>query len=82
MRKCSNTCTIGFSTNKKPNAKNLKNNEDNENVLYYLSRMLNGVELYHSLIEKTCLTLIFVVKKLMHYLRTHLVRLIFIKIDI
>ena len=50
--------------------------EGKENALYYLSRTLNGDELNYSPIKKTCLALMFAIKKLMHYLQVHLVRLI------
>ena len=43
-----------------------QNDEGKENSFYYLSRTLNGAKLKYSLIEKICLVLIFVVKKLRH----------------
>jgi hypothetical protein len=45
-----------------------QNDKDNESALYYLSMTLNGDELNYSLIEKICLALMFVIKKLKHYL--------------
>ncbi|XP_017978221.1 PREDICTED: uncharacterized protein LOC108662400 [Theobroma cacao] len=53
-----------------------QNDEGKENALYYLSRTLNGAELNYSPIEKTCLALIFTIKKLRHYLQAHSVHLI------
>ncbi len=44
------------------------NEEGKEGALYYISRMLVGAEHNYSPIEKTCLALIFAVKKLRHYL--------------
>jgi hypothetical protein len=49
--------------------------EGKENALYYFNT-LNGAELNYSPIEKTCLALMFAIKKLRHYLQAHLVRLI------
>jgi len=46
-----------------------QNDEGKESALYYLSKTLNGVELNYSLIEKTCLELMFAIKKLRHYLQ-------------
>ena len=54
-----------------------QNDEGKKNSLYYLSRTLNDVELNYCPIEKICLTLMFAVKKLRHYLQAHSVRLIF-----
>ena len=54
-----------------------KNDEGKENALYYLSRMLNGAELNYSPIEKMCLALMFIIKKLRHYLQAHSVYLFF-----
>ena len=45
-------------------------------TLYYLSRTLMGPELNYSLIEKTCLALIFSAKKLRHYMQAYTVHLI------
>ena len=53
-----------------------KNDEGKESALYYLSRTLNEAELNYSPIEKTCLALMFAIKKLRHYLQAHSVRLI------
>nr|MCH9869614.1 RNA-directed DNA polymerase [Serratia marcescens] len=47
------------------------NEEGKENALYYLSRRLQGAEFKYSLIEKYCLSLIFAVQKLRHYLLAH-----------
>ena len=44
------------------------NDEDKEQPLYYLSRRLVVVEHRYAPMEKMCLTLVFVVKKLRHYL--------------
>ncbi|KAB5514239.1 hypothetical protein DKX38_028145 [Salix brachista] len=48
-----------------------QNDEGKESALYYLSRTLNGAELNYSPIEKTCLALMFAIKKLRHYLQAH-----------
>ncbi|KAG9444492.1 hypothetical protein H6P81_015832 [Aristolochia fimbriata] len=51
--------------------------EDNkEHSLYYLSRTLVGAELNYTPIEKTCLSLIFAIQKLRHYLLAHSTNLI------
>ncbi|KAG9449555.1 hypothetical protein H6P81_009520 [Aristolochia fimbriata] len=47
-----------------------------EHSLYYLSRTLVGSELNYSPIEKTCMTLIFTIQKLRHYLLAHSTNLI------
>ncbi|MHC6131760.1 Ty3/Gypsy family RNase HI domain-containing protein, partial [Serratia marcescens] len=52
------------------------NEEGKENALYYLSRRLQGAEFKYSIIEKYCLSLIFAVQKLRHYLLAHEVTLI------
>ena len=44
--------------------------------MYYLSRTLTGLELNYSPIEKTCLALIFSIKKLRHYMQAYMVHLI------
>ena len=44
--------------------------------MYYLSRTLTGPELNYSPIEKTCLALIFSIKKLRHYMQAYMVHLI------
>ena len=53
-----------------------QNEENKENTLYYLSQTLMGSELNYSLIEKTCLALIFSTKKLRHYMQAYTVPLI------
>ena len=53
-----------------------QNEENKENTLYYLSQTLMGSELNYSLIEKTCLALIFSTKKLIHYMQAYTVHLI------
>lgn len=53
-----------------------ENEAGKENVLYYLSRTLVGLETRYSPIEKLCLALIFVIQKLRHYLQHHHIRLI------
>lgn len=45
-------------------------------ALYYLSRVLVGAEHAYSPIEKHCLTLVFAIKKLRHYMLAHRVTLI------
>ena len=45
-------------------------------ALYYLSRTLTGAELNYSPIEKTCLALIFSIKKLRHYMQAYTVHLV------
>ena len=53
-----------------------ENEENKEKTLYYLSQTLTGPELNYSLIEKTCLALIFSTKKLRHYTQAYIVHLI------
>ncbi|KAL0325004.1 UNVERIFIED_CONTAM: hypothetical protein Sradi_5069700 [Sesamum radiatum] len=53
-----------------------KNNEGKENALYYLSRMMTPNKLKYSPIEKLCLTLIFSIQKLKHYLQSHIIHLV------
>ena len=44
------------------------NVEGHEQVVYYLSRVLNSIETRYTTIEKLCLALYFVCTKLRHYL--------------
>jgi ribonuclease HI len=53
-----------------------ENEQGKENALYYLSRMMVGAEHGYTPIEKHCLALIFVAKKLRHYMISHRVILI------
>ena len=53
-----------------------ENEKGKERALYYLSRTLNGAELNYSPIEKMCLTLLFAIDKLEHYMQAYTVRLI------
>jgi RNase H-like domain found in reverse transcriptase len=53
-----------------------ENEQGKENALYYLSRMMVGAEHGYTPIEKYCLALIFVAKKLRHYMISHRVILI------
>jgi len=48
-----------------------KNEEGKEIVLYYLSRTLVGAELRYSPIQKICLSLIFAIQKLRHYIQAY-----------
>jgi len=50
-----------------------KNEEEEEIALYYLSRTLVGAELKYSPIEKICLSLIFAIQKLRHYMQAYMV---------
>ncbi|XP_058202937.1 uncharacterized protein LOC131317399 [Rhododendron vialii] len=50
------------------------NEQGKEQALYYLSRTLVGAELNYSPIEKTCLTLVFALQKLRHYVLEHEVK--------
>lgn len=52
--------------------------EEKEITLYYLSQTFIDQKERYSPIEKACLTLIFTVQKLHHYLQHHQTRLIFI----
>ncbi|KAL0287719.1 UNVERIFIED_CONTAM: hypothetical protein Sangu_2680300 [Sesamum angustifolium] len=52
-----------------------KNDEGNDNALYYLSRTMTPNELKYSPIEKLCLTLIFSIQKLKHYFQYHNIHL-------
>ncbi|PKU60800.1 hypothetical protein MA16_Dca028646 [Dendrobium catenatum] len=54
----------------------LNNKEGKENALYYISRRLIGAESHYSTIEKHCLSLIFVVQKLCHYMLSHRITMI------
>ncbi|KAL0405634.1 UNVERIFIED_CONTAM: hypothetical protein Slati_3877300 [Sesamum latifolium] len=53
-----------------------KNDEGNENALYYLSRTMTPNELKYSSIEKLCLALIFAIQKLKHYFQSHSIYLV------
>jgi RNase H-like domain found in reverse transcriptase/Reverse transcriptase (RNA-dependent DNA polymerase) len=53
-----------------------ENQDDNQNAMYYLSRMMVGAEHGYSPIEKHYLVLIFAVKKLRHYMLAHKVIMI------
>jgi len=53
-----------------------KNEEGKEIALYYLSRTLVGAELKYSPIEKICLSLIFAMQKLRHYMQAYKVHVI------
>ncbi|KAK4400836.1 hypothetical protein Sango_1189700 [Sesamum angolense] len=53
-----------------------KNDEGNENALYYLSRMMKLNELKYSLIEKLCLALIFSIQKLKHFFQSLSIHLV------
>ena len=50
-----------------------KNEEGKEIAIYYLSRTLVGAELKYSPIEKICLSLIFAIQKLRHYMQAYMV---------
>jgi len=50
--------------------------EGNERVAYYLSKLLNPAEQRYTTMEKTCATLVWVVQKLKHYFLAHEVHLI------
>ncbi|PKU60022.1 putative mitochondrial protein [Dendrobium catenatum] len=52
------------------------NEEGKQNALYYISRRLIGAESRYSPIEKHCLTLIFAVQKLCHYMLSYKITLI------
>ena len=54
-----------------------ENEEGKEVVLYYLSRTLVGTELKYSPIEKMCLSLIFSIQKLKHYMQAYTIQVIF-----
>ncbi|KAL0301881.1 UNVERIFIED_CONTAM: hypothetical protein Sradi_6464900 [Sesamum radiatum] len=53
-----------------------KNDEGKENALYYLSRTMTPNELKYSPIEKLCLTLIFSIQKLKHYIQSHSIHVV------
>ncbi|KAK4397785.1 hypothetical protein Sango_1254000 [Sesamum angolense] len=53
-----------------------KNDEEKENVLYYLSRTMTPNELKYSPIEKLCLALIFSIQKLKQYFQSHSINLV------
>jgi ribonuclease HI len=52
------------------------NDEGKEVACYYLSRTMAGAEHNYSSIEKLCLTLIFALKKLRHYMLEHQIQLV------
>nr|MCH9869334.1 hypothetical protein [Serratia marcescens] len=52
------------------------NEESKEQALYYLSRTLIGAESRYSPIERFCLALVFVLKKLRHYLLSQSIHLV------
>ncbi|KAM2757222.1 hypothetical protein PS2_018998 [Malus domestica] len=47
-----------------------------ERALYYLSRTFTGAELNYSTIEKMCLTLVFAIQKLRHYMHAYIIHLV------
>ena len=49
-----------------------KNEEGKEVALYYLSRTLVGAKLKYSPMEKICLSLVFAVQKLRHYMQAYI----------
>ena len=53
-----------------------KNEEGKEVALYYLSRTLVGAELKYSPMEKICLSLVFAVQKLKHYMQAYTVHVV------
>ena len=53
-----------------------ENESHKERALYYLSRTLTGPELNYTPIEKTCLSLVFAIQKLRHYMQAFTVHLI------
>ena len=53
-----------------------ENEENKEKTLYYLIQTLMGPKINYSPIEKTCLALIFSIKKLRHYMYEYTVHLI------
>jgi len=44
--------------------------------VYYISRLINGLELRYSTTEKVCLSLVFAVMKFNHYFLGHHVQLV------
>jgi len=53
-----------------------KNEEGEEVALHYLRCMLVGAELKYSPIEKICLSLVFAVQKLRHYMQAYTVQVV------
>ncbi|KAM2301621.1 hypothetical protein ACFX1S_032518 [Malus domestica] len=53
-----------------------ENESQKEGALYYLSRTLTGAELNYSPIEKMCLTLVFAIQKLRHYMHAYTIHLV------
>ena len=47
-----------------------------EKPLYYISRLMKGLELRYSIAEKVCLSLAFVVSKFNHYFLRHHIKLV------
>ena len=44
--------------------------------IYYISRLMKGLELRYSMIEKVCLSLAFAMSKFNHYFLTHHIHLV------
>ncbi|KAM1830176.1 hypothetical protein ACFX14_022911 [Malus domestica] len=53
-----------------------ENQSQKEWVLYYLSRTLTGAVLNYSPIEKICLSLVFAIQKLRHYMHAYTIHLV------
>ena len=47
-----------------------------EKLVYYISRLMKGLELRYSTVEKVFLSLAFVVSKFNHYFLRHLIQLV------
>jgi len=54
-----------------------KNDEGAEQAIYYLSRILIGAESRYNPVEKECLTLVFAIQKIQHYLIRQTIHVIF-----
>jgi len=52
------------------------NDQNHEQTIYYLSRIMIGAEHRYNLIEKECLALVFVVQKMRHYLTRKYIQVI------
>jgi len=52
------------------------NDQENEQVIYYLSRTMNGAKHRYNPIEKECLALVFDIQKMRHYLVGQIIHVI------
>jgi len=53
-----------------------KNEEEKQKALYYLHHTLVGAKFKYSPVEKICLSILFVVQKLRHYMQAYMVQVV------